>query len=80
MSNRQLNESELQHKARLGGYGRVMAFCHTENCCPTLSISKTAAPQKAVRITDDFGSQIHMSTTQLETIVEFAKSGKIKTD
>ena len=55
-----------------------MTLCHTNNCCPTLSVSEEAETEKAVKITDDFGNQIYMSKEQLKDIVTLAKMDKIE--
>ena len=56
----------------------IATFCGQCNCgCPELHLDDTAAPEKRVVITDDFGQRIQMSVAQLRTVVTRAKSGDL---
>ena len=56
----------------------IATFCGQCNCgCPELHLDDTAAPEKRVVITDDFGQRIQMSVAQLRTVVTRAKSGAL---
>ncbi|MER8104857.1 hypothetical protein [Kitasatospora sp. NPDC094016] len=53
-------------------------FCGNCNCgCPELFFDPAAPADRRIRITDDFGQQIHMSTEQFADILTQAKSGSL---
>jgi hypothetical protein len=61
------NDTGLQH---------IATFCGQCNCgCPELYIDHSAAPERRVVITDDFGQRIQMSHDQLRDLVADVKSG-----
>ncbi|WP_326834949.1 hypothetical protein VSH64_08470 [Amycolatopsis rhabdoformis] len=61
------HDSSLRH---------VATFCGSCNCgCPELFVDDTAAPERRVVITDDFGQRIEMSREQLAVLVADVKSG-----
>jgi len=48
----------------------IATFCGDCSCgCPQLFVDDTAAPERAVVITDDFGQRIQMSLTQLGDLI-----------
>jgi len=54
----------------------IATFCGQCNCgCPELHLDDTAAPEKRVVITDDFGQRIQMSLEQLADLVADVRSG-----
>lgn len=56
----------------------LATFCGNCNCgCPELFVDPGAAPEKRVRITDDFGQQIQMSEDQFLDLVSQAKAGTL---
>jgi hypothetical protein len=54
----------------------IATFCGSCNCgCPELLVDDTAAPDKRVVITDDFGQRIQMSVAQLADLVADVRRG-----
>lgn len=54
----------------------IATFCGSCNCgCPELYVDDTAAPEKRIVLTDDFGQQVQMSTDQLAGLVASARNG-----
>ena len=54
----------------------VATFCGSCNCgCPELYLDETAAAERRVVITDDFGQRIQMSLQQLHDLVAYVKAG-----
>ena len=54
----------------------IATFCGQCNCvCPELHLDDTAAPEKRVVITDDFGQRIQMSLEQLADLVADVRNG-----
>ena len=54
----------------------IATFCGSCNCgCPELYVDDTAAPERRIVITDDFGQRIQMSTDQLADLVAAARGG-----
>jgi hypothetical protein len=57
---------------------RVLAvLCHTDECCPIISVEPHAAPERQIQISDDFGQQIQMSRAQFQVLVDLAQQGKL---
>ncbi|MGI8800303.1 MAG: hypothetical protein ACR2GE_13575, partial [Pseudonocardia sp.] len=53
-------------------------FCGDCSCgCPQLFVDDTAAPERAVVITDDFGQRIQMSLTQLGDLMAEVRRGTL---
>lgn len=62
----------------------LATFCKTQcGCgdpqCPQLFIDESAPPEQRIVLTDDFGSQVRMSTGQFGDIIAQAKSGALDT-
>ncbi|MCX4725081.1 hypothetical protein ACIPW9_26780 [Streptomyces sp. NPDC090052] len=56
----------------------VATFCGNCNCgCPQLFVDETAAVERRVVITDDFGQRVEMSADQFGSLLEEAKAGKL---
>lgn len=56
----------------------LATFCGSCTCgCPQLFADPGAAPERRIRITDDFGQQVQMSEDQFRDLVEQAKSGTL---
>ncbi|WBO62880.1 hypothetical protein [Streptomyces camelliae] len=56
----------------------VATFCGNCNCgCPQLFIDPSAADDRRVILTDDFGQRVQMSADQFSAIVADAKAGKL---
>lgn len=56
----------------------IATFCGQCNCgCPELFVDESAAEERRVVITDDFGSSIHMSLAQLHVLVSDVKDGAL---
>ncbi len=54
----------------------VVTFCGQCNCgCPELFVDPTAADERRIVLTDDFGQRIQMSVEQLAVIVADARAG-----
>ena len=54
----------------------IATFCGQCNCgCPELFVDDSAAPEKRIVITDDFGQRIQMSLEQLSDLVEQSRNG-----
>lgn len=54
----------------------IATFCGTCNCgCPELHVDDTAAPERRIVITDDFGQRIEMSLPQLADLVADIRKG-----
>jgi hypothetical protein len=55
-------------------------FCG-DHCgdCPQLFIDESAPPTQRIVLTDDFGSQIRMSTDQFRDLLAQAKTGTLDT-
>jgi hypothetical protein len=60
------------------GLTRIAVLCGNCNCgCPELFIDHTAAEDRRVVITDDFGQRVQMSAQQLLALIEEARSGRL---
>ena len=59
----------------------LATFCGTCNkCdCPQLFVDESAPFEQRIVLTDDFGSQIRMSTAQFADLLAQAKSGALDT-
>ncbi|MCG5216194.1 hypothetical protein [Streptosporangium sp. KLBMP 9127] len=56
----------------------IARFCGNCSCgCPELFVDATAAADRQVVITDDFGQRVEMSLDQFGSIVEAAKAGTL---
>jgi hypothetical protein len=56
----------------------IATFCGQCNCgCPELYLDDTAAPERRVVITDDFGQRIQMSLEQLADLVADVRRGRL---
>jgi hypothetical protein len=56
----------------------VATFCGNCNCgCPQLFVDPAAPAERRVRLTDDFGQQIHMSADQFASLLDEAKAGRL---
>lgn len=54
----------------------IATFCGSCNCgCPELFLDESAAPERRVVITDDFGQRIQMSLAQLADLVADVRKG-----
>ena len=54
----------------------IATFCGSCNCgCPELYVDDTAAPDRRIVLTDDFGQRVQMSTDQLADLVASAREG-----
>lgn len=57
-------------------FRHIATFCGSCSCgCPELFVDETAAPERRVVITDDFGQRIQMSVGQLHDLVSDVKAG-----
>ncbi|MEV7595957.1 hypothetical protein AB0O91_01035 [Kitasatospora sp. NPDC089797] len=53
-------------------------FCGNCNCgCPELFLDPAAPAERRIRITDDFGQQIHLSAEQFADLLGQAKTGSL---
>ena len=58
----------------------LATFCGECGCgCPQLFVDDSAPPAQRIVLTDDFGSQVRMSTTQFADLLAQAKSGALDT-
>lgn len=57
----------------------VATFCKDCHCCPQLFVDDSAPADQRIVLTDDFGSQVRMSSGQFGELVAQAKSGKLDT-
>ncbi|MFI6350398.1 hypothetical protein [Streptomyces sp. NPDC050560] len=56
----------------------LATFCGNCNCgCPQLFVDPSAAEDRRIVITDDFGQQVRMSGDQFASLVEDAKAGRL---
>ncbi|MCF6524247.1 hypothetical protein [Streptomyces sp. JJ36] len=56
----------------------VATFCGNCDCgCPQLFVDPSAAAEKRVLLTDDFGQRVQMSADQFGSLVAEAKSGAL---
>ncbi len=54
----------------------IATFCGSCNCgCPELYVDDTAAPEKRIVVTDDFGQRVQMSVDQFADLVASARNG-----
>jgi hypothetical protein len=54
----------------------IATFCGQCNCgCPELFVDDSAAPERRIVITDDFGQRIQMSVGQLADLVAEVRGG-----
>ena len=54
----------------------IATFCGSCNCgCPELYVDDTAAPDKRIVLTDDFGQRVQMSVDQFSDLVASARTG-----
>jgi hypothetical protein len=61
-----------------GALRHIATFCGSCNCgCPELFLDESAAPERRVVITDDFGQRIQMSLAQLHDLVADVKGGAL---
>ncbi len=65
---KKLKLQEIIKKSEEKGYAHAATFCHTENCCPVLSINSEESKDRQYSITDDFGNKIYMSKDQFEVM------------
>jgi hypothetical protein len=62
-----------------GGITRIAVLCGQCNCgCPEVFVDHTAAPERRIVITDDFGQRVQMSADQFQVLVEEARSGRLE--
>lgn len=66
--NKKLELEEIIKKSEEKGYAHAATFCHTENCCPVLSINLEESEDRQYSITDDFGNKVYMSKGQFEVM------------
>jgi hypothetical protein len=60
------------------GLTRIAVLCGNCNCgCPELFIDQSAAEERRIVITDDFGQRVQMSADQFLTLIEEARSGRL---
>jgi hypothetical protein len=60
------------------GLTRIAVLCGNCNCgCPELLIDHTAAEDRRIVITDDFGQRVQMSADQFLALLEEARSGRL---
>jgi hypothetical protein len=60
------------------GLTRIAVLCGNCSCgCPELFIDHTAAEDRRIVITDDFGQRVQMSAQQLLALIEEARSGRL---
>lgn len=60
------------------GLEPVATFCGNCNCgCPQLFVDPSAADDRRIILTDDFGQRVQMSADQFFSIVADAKAGKL---
>jgi hypothetical protein len=60
------------------GLTRIAVLCGNCSCgCPELFIDDTAAEDRRIVITDDFGQRVQMSAQQLLALIEEARSGRL---
>lgn len=58
----------------------VATFCDKCSCgCPQLFVDESAPSEQRIVLTDDFGSQVRMSTEQFGDLLSQAKSGALDT-
>ena len=56
----------------------LATFCGDCNCgCPQLFVDNSAPAAQRIVLTDDFGSQVRMSTEQFGDMIAQAKSGAL---
>ena len=66
----------MQHESV--GLTRIAILCGSCNCgCPELFVDHTAAADRRIVITDDFGQRIQMSADQLLALIDEARSGRL---
>jgi hypothetical protein len=60
------------------GLARIAVLCGNCSCgCPELFIDHTAAEDRRIVITDDFGQRVQMSADQLLALIQEARSGRL---
>ena len=60
------------------GLIRIAVLCGNCNCgCPELFIDHTAAEDRRIVITDDFGQRVQMSADQFLALIAEARSGRL---
>jgi len=60
------------------GLTRIAVLCGNCSCgCPELLIDHSAADDRRVVITDDFGQRVQMSVGQFLSLIEEARSGRL---
>jgi hypothetical protein len=60
------------------GLTRIAVLCGNCSCgCPELFIDQSAAEERRIVITDDFGQRVQMSADQFLTLIEEARSGRL---
>jgi hypothetical protein len=58
----------------------LATFCGQCSCgCPQLFVDESAPAEQRIVLTDDFGSQVRMSTGQFSDLLAQAKSGALDT-
>lgn len=56
----------------------IAVFCGNCDCgCPTLAVDPTAAPERQVVLSDDFGQRIEMSREQFADLLGQARAGAL---
>lgn len=56
----------------------LATFCGQCNCgCPQLFVDESGPPEQRIVLTDDFGSQVRMSTEQFGDLLAQAKNGAL---
>ncbi|MGW7006883.1 hypothetical protein ACWGCW_29745 [Streptomyces sp. NPDC054933] len=60
------------------GLEPVATFCGKCDCgCPQLFVDPSAAADRRVVLTDDFGQRVQMSADQFSMLIADAKAGKL---
>jgi hypothetical protein len=55
----------------------IAVLCHTEECCPTITLDEAAEMAQRVVIEDDFGQSVRMSREQFQVLIDLAQAGKL---
>jgi hypothetical protein len=74
---RQQHKSEVPVMLTFDRLQPLATFCGGQNCCPQLFVDQTAAADRRIVLTDDFGAQVRMSAAQFGDLVSQAKSGTL---
>lgn len=51
---------------------RTYTLCHKDDCCPTLEVGAAG-----VRVTDDHGGEVRLTTREWRDLVDRVRSGQI---